>query len=129
MPGNDGLASPALFQRTESFFSGAVSASALLPSRETYHEVRAAYRNSYVNFFLILIPIAVAAGVLGWSPVAVFWLNFLAIIPLAPLIWLSVVELSAVIEHNLGGFLRATCVNAVEMIVSQPNWLNTVLST
>ena len=118
MPGNDGLASPALLQRTETHFSSAVSARTLLPSQETYHEVRAAYRNSHVNFLLILIPIAVAAGALGWSPVAVFWLNFLAIIPLAPLIWLSVVELSAVMENYLGGFLRATCINAVEMIVS-----------
>jgi Ca2+/H+ antiporter len=115
---NDRLASPALLQRTESFFSGAVSARAFLPSRETYHEVRAAYRTSLVNLFLILVPIAIAAGGLGWSPVAVFWLNFLAIIPLAPLIWLSVVELSAVMEHYLGGILRATCINAVEMIVS-----------
>jgi len=118
MPRNDSLVSPALFQRTESLFSGAVSARALLPSQETYHEVWAAYRNSHVDFFLILVPIAIAAGALGWSPVAVFWLNFLAIIPLAPLIWLSVVELSAVMGHYLGGFLRATCVNAVEMIVS-----------
>jgi Ca2+:H+ antiporter len=115
---NDGLASPGLLQRTQSVFSGAVSARALLPSWETYHEVRTAYRTSRVNLLLILVPIAISAGALGWSPVAVFCLNFLAIIPLAPLIWLSVVELSALLGQYSGGILRATCVNAVEMIVS-----------
>lgn len=118
MPEDPGLASPALIQRAESFFSDAVSTGALLASSEAYREVRATYRNSYFNFFLILVPIAIAAGAIGWPPVAVFWLNFLAMIPLAPLIWLSVVELSVMMGHYLGGILRATCVNAVEMIVS-----------
>jgi Ca2+/H+ antiporter len=112
---SEGNERPAL-RRADSIFT--VPAGALLPSWETYQEVRAAYEDSRINLLLVTVPIAIVAGALGWPPVAVFWLNFLAIIPLAPLIWLSVVEISAVTEHHFGGFLRSTCVNGVEMIVS-----------
>jgi len=41
---------------------------------------------TYLNIFLVLVPVAVAGGGVGWSPTAVFVLNFLAILPLAAIL-------------------------------------------
>jgi len=55
---------------------------------------------------------------LEWSPIAVFPLNFLAIVPLAALLSHATEEISLYVGQTLGGLLNATFGNAVEMIVS-----------
>ena len=74
--------------------------------------------SSYVNIFLIFVPIGIIAGAMGWSPTAVFTLNFIAIIPLAALLSFATEELSAKLGQTIGGLMNATFGNAVELIVS-----------
>ncbi|KAF2089308.1 Calcium/proton exchanger [Saccharata proteae CBS 121410] len=74
--------------------------------------------SNYVNFLLVFVPLGVIAGVLDWSPVAIFVLNFIAIIPLASLLSFATEELSAKLGQTIGGLMNATFGNAVELIVS-----------
>ena len=74
--------------------------------------------SSYANVFLVFVPLGIIGGAVGWDPVAVFILNFLAIIPLAALLSFATEELSAKLGQTIGGLLNATFGNAVELIVS-----------
>jgi Ca2+:H+ antiporter len=74
--------------------------------------------SNYVNVFLVFVPLGIIAANVGWSPSAVFILNFLAIIPLAALLSFATEELSARLGQTIGGLLNATFGNAVELIVS-----------
>ena len=91
------------------------------PSRRSLwylrHATRAALCSSYMNVLLVFVPIGVAAGALGWAAVKIFFLNFLAIISLAPVMTFSTGELSARVGRVLGGLLKAVLGNAVETIV------------
>ena len=87
-----------------------------LPS-ETAHTIYKVLTSNYVNFLLVFVPLGIIAGALGWSPTAVFVLNFLAIIPLAALLSFATEELSVKVGQTLGGLLNATFGNAVELIV------------
>ena len=82
------------------------------------HLVYATLVSSYVNVFLVFVPLGILAGALGWNPTAVFILNFIAIIPLAALLSFATEELSAKLGQTLGGLMNATFGNAVELIVS-----------
>lgn len=42
--------------------------------------------SSYINYFLIFVPISIVFSILDASPTVVFTLNFIAIIPLAKLL-------------------------------------------
>lgn len=74
-------------------------------------------KTNYVNVLLVFVPIGIVAGVLDWSPVAQFTLNFIAIIPLASLLAFATEELAVPLGQTLGGLLNATFGNAVELIV------------
>lgn len=87
--------------------------------RHTYKVTWATLASNYVNVFLIFVPLGIVAGALGWSPTAVFVLNFLAIIPLAALLSFATEELALKVGQTLGGLLNATFGNAVELIVSK----------
>ncbi len=66
---------------------------------------------------LLFIPIALAAQFLHFSPVAVFFLSALAIVPLAKFIGEATEELSVHVGPALGGLLNATFGNATELII------------
>lgn len=74
--------------------------------------------SNYVNVLLVFVPLGIIAGILDWSPTAVFVLNFIAIIPLAALLSFATEELSAKLGQTIGGLMNATFGNAVELIVS-----------
>lgn len=74
--------------------------------------------NSWINVLLVFVPFGIAAGAVGWPPIAVFVLNFLAIIPLAATLSFATEELSAIMGPQIGGLLNATFGNAIELIVS-----------
>ncbi|CAK3992167.1 vacuolar Ca H(+) exchanger [Lecanosticta acicola] len=74
--------------------------------------------NSWINVLLVFVPFGIAAGVVDWPPIAIFVLNFLAIIPLAAMLSFATEELSAVAGPQIGGLLNATFGNAIELIVS-----------
>lgn len=85
--------------------------------RHIYDATKAILCSSYVNILLVFVPIGITAGALRWTEVAVFFLNMLAIIPLAPVIAFSTKELSASIGKAPGALLKTALRNAVEMIV------------
>ena len=74
--------------------------------------------SNYANILLVFVPLGIVAGLAGWDPVAVFVLNFLAIVPLAGLLAFATEELAAKLGQTIGGLLNATFGNAVELIVS-----------
>ncbi|KAI5464618.1 Ca2+ transporter [Mariannaea sp. PMI_226] len=84
----------------------------------TWHVTKVTLLSNYVNFLLIMVPIGIVAGVMGWNPTAVFTLNFFAIIPLAAVLSFATEEISMKLGETMGGLLNATFGNAVELIVS-----------
>lgn len=74
--------------------------------------------SSPVNYLLIFVPLGLVAGAFQWSSNAIFWINFLAIVPLASLLAFATEELSEHTGETIGGLLNATFGNAVELIVS-----------
>ncbi|KAI2610107.1 Calcium/proton exchanger [Hypoxylon fragiforme] len=83
-----------------------------------WHITKATLLSSPVNVLLVAVPIGIIAGQTGWDPVAVFTINFFAIIPLAAVLSFATEEISAKLGEALGGLLNATFGNAVELIVS-----------
>jgi Ca2+:H+ antiporter len=73
--------------------------------------------SNYVNVFLVFVPLGIISGVLKWGPIAIFTLNFIAIIPLAGLLSFATEELSAEMGETIGGLCNASFGNAVELIV------------
>lgn len=72
------------------------------------------------KFFLALLactPLALAAHALGYSPVAVFILSALAIVPLAKYIGEATEELASRTTPALGGMLNAAFGNAPELLI------------
>ena len=92
-----------------------------LPARHFWwhpsRAIRRALFHSSMNVLLVFVPIGIASGTLSWPAETIFVLNFLAIIPLAPLITFSVAELSPSVGHISDGLMKAISGNAVEMIV------------
>jgi Ca2+:H+ antiporter len=83
-----------------------------------WHVTKVTLLSSPVNILLVFVPIGIIAGLTGWDPVAVFVINFLAIIPLAAVLSFATEEISVRLGEALGGLLNATFGNAVELIVS-----------
>ncbi|KAI1326720.1 calcium/proton exchanger [Xylariaceae sp. FL0255] len=83
-----------------------------------WHITKVTLLSSYLNILLIAVPIGIVAGELHWDPIAVFTINFFAIIPLAAVLSFATEEISAKLGEALGGLLNATFGNAVELIVS-----------
>ena len=86
---------------------------------------------SRLNVLLVFIPLGVLAKWLDWGSLAIFTLNFLAIIPLAKLLGDATEQVSIPLGQTVGGLLNATYVrpvavlwltcsfgNAVELIVA-----------
>ena len=89
-------------------------------SMYAYHTVWAALQTSSIYVLLVFVPLGFVAGILGWHPVAVSILNFMAIIPLSALVSYSADELSKSVGELVGGLINATFGNAVELIVCHP---------
>lgn len=70
------------------------------------------------KFFLIFVPLSLFAEYTHSSPIAIFVLASLAIIPLAKFIGESTEEISVRTGPALGGLLNATFGNATELIIS-----------
>ena len=77
-----------------------------------------AFLQSKIHYLMIFIPLGIIAGALEWNAVASFWLNFVAIIPLASLLGFATEELAKTVGTTIGGLLNATFGNTVELLVS-----------
>ncbi|KAL7069489.1 calcium/proton exchanger family protein [Cryptosporidium serpentis] len=73
---------------------------------------------SQFNILLIFAPFGILSYYLHWGPLATFWLNFIALIPLANLLGILTEELALHTGEVVGGLLNATFGNAVEMILT-----------
>ncbi|KAK5165239.1 uncharacterized protein LTR77_009337 [Saxophila tyrrhenica] len=80
-------------------------------------QVRAVFL-SWINILLIAVPVGIALNYAGVNKIAVFVVNFIAIIPLAAMLSFATEELALYVGEVLGGLLNATFGNAVELIVS-----------
>jgi Ca2+:H+ antiporter len=69
-------------------------------------------------FLLLFLPITLAAELLHWSPVAIFILAGIAIIPMAAYIGESTESLAHFTGPRVGGLLNATLGNAAELIIT-----------
>ncbi|KAM0355797.1 hypothetical protein ACHAPU_000184 [Fusarium lateritium] len=84
----------------------------------SWHIAKVTLLSNYVNFLLVMVPLGIIAGKMGWGSTAVFTINFFAIIPLAAVLSFATEEISMKLGDTLGGLLNATFGNAVELIVS-----------
>ncbi|KAF3933234.1 hypothetical protein ABW19_dt0201911 [Dactylella cylindrospora] len=81
-------------------------------------QLKAALFSSYINILLVFVPVGIALHFTSVSPIIVFVMNFLAIIPLAGTLSFGTEEIALRTGETLGGLLNASFGNAVELIVS-----------
>ncbi|KAJ7154287.1 Sodium/calcium exchanger protein-domain-containing protein [Mycena filopes] len=72
---------------------------------------------SYLNLFLLFVPLSFLSNFLGWDASLRFSFSFIAIIPLAKLLGQATEQMSAKLGQTLAGLLNASFGNAVEIIV------------
>ncbi|KAK7019495.1 vacuolar calcium ion transporter [Favolaschia claudopus] len=72
---------------------------------------------SYLNVFLLFVPLSVISHTLNWDAALRFSFSFIAIIPLAKLLGEATEQMSAKLGQTLAGLLNASFGNAVEIIV------------
>ncbi|KAJ2262904.1 hypothetical protein GGI01_001177 [Coemansia sp. RSA 376] len=73
---------------------------------------------SWLNVLLVFVPLGYLAHYLKWPVVAVFVLNYLAIIPLSALMGFATEEVCIRLGPTWGGVVNAAFGNAVELIVA-----------
>ena len=72
-------------------------------------QIRLTIFNSWINVLLVAVPIGIAVGfVPGMNPLAIFCVNFVAIIPLAAMLSYATEEIALHVGETLGGLLNAT---------------------
>lgn len=75
--------------------------------------------NHPFSLLLLAMPLGAASHFREWGASTTFWLNILALIPLAKILGDGTEELAAAIKNDtISGLLNATLGNAVEMILS-----------
>lgn len=72
----------------------------------------------FLNIMLVFIPISLIAEFMHLSPIWIFLLSALAIIPLAAYIGKSTEAIATYTGDRIGGLLNATLGNATELIIS-----------
>ncbi|GFF38968.1 vacuolar calcium ion transporter [Aspergillus udagawae] len=81
-------------------------------------QLKATLFNSWMNVLLIAAPVGIALNYVDVDPVAVFVVNFIAIIPLAAMLSYATEEIALRTGETIGGLLNASFGNAVELIVA-----------
>ncbi len=71
-----------------------------------------------LNFFLILVPIAILGNFLDWSPLVLLGLSAVGMIPLAGLLGEATEEIAIHTGPRIGGLINATLGNAAELIIT-----------
>ncbi|KIH91692.1 Ca2+:H+ antiporter [Sporothrix brasiliensis 5110] len=82
------------------------------------NQLQRTFLNSYVNLLLLAAPVGIALHFTSVDPIAIFVVNFIAIIPLAAMLSSATEEIALRTGETLGGLLNATFGNAVELIVA-----------
>jgi Ca2+:H+ antiporter len=81
-------------------------------------QLRATVLNSWINVLILAAPAGIALHVVEANPVAIFVVNFIAIIPLAAMLSYATEEIALRTGETIGGLLNASFGNAVELIVA-----------
>ncbi|EGE02265.1 hypothetical protein TEQG_01305 [Trichophyton equinum CBS 127.97] len=81
-------------------------------------QLRATLFGSWINILLVAAPTGIIMYYLKVNSVAVFVVNFIAIVPLAAMLGYGTEEIAMRTGETVGGLLNATFGNAVELIVS-----------
>ncbi|KAJ5585477.1 uncharacterized protein N7459_005277 [Penicillium hispanicum] len=81
-------------------------------------QLRATILNSWINVLIVAAPVGIALYAVNANPIAVFVVNFIAIIPLAAMLSYATEEIALRTGETIGGLLNATFGNAVELIVA-----------
>ncbi|KAJ5179857.1 hypothetical protein N7492_003067 [Penicillium capsulatum] len=81
-------------------------------------QLRATILNSWINVLIIAAPVGIALYAVHANPVAIFVVNFIAIIPLAAMLSYATEEIALRTGEVIGGLLNASFGNAVELIVA-----------
>ena len=71
-----------------------------------------------LHVLLLALPFVLAAQLLGWSPVVLFLLAALGIVPLAAIIGDATEDLAAHTDPRIGALLNASLGNAAELIIT-----------
>ena len=71
-------------------------------------QLRATLFNSWINVLLVFVPVGIAVNFTNIAPVAVFVINFIAIIPLAAMLSYATEEIALRTGETIGGLLNAT---------------------
>jgi Ca2+:H+ antiporter len=71
-----------------------------------------------LHVLLLAMPFVLAAQLLGWSPVALFLLAAVGIVPLAAIIGDATEDLAAHTDPRIGALLNASLGNAAELIIT-----------
>ena len=67
---------------------------------------------------LVFLPFGWYGANADWSPASIFWLNFLAMIPLAAILGDFTEEIAAHTNQTIGGLVNASFGNLVEVIIA-----------
>lgn len=81
-------------------------------------QLRATILNSWINVLILAAPAGIALHVIDANPIAIFTVNFIAIIPLAAMLSYATEEIALRTGETIGGLLNASFGNAVELIVA-----------
>ncbi|PLB50371.1 putative sodium/calcium transporter [Aspergillus steynii IBT 23096] len=81
-------------------------------------QFKATVLNSWINILLLAAPAGIALNYAHVDPVAIFVVNFVAIIPLAAMLSYATEEIALRTGETIGGLLNASFGNAVELIVA-----------
>lgn len=71
-------------------------------------QLKATIFNSPINILLLMVPVGIGVHFSNISPIGVFVINFIAIIPLAAMLSYATEELALRTGETLGGLLNAT---------------------
>ena len=78
------------------------------PKITVWSQIRATVFGSYINVLLVIVPVGFAVNYAHINGVAIFVVNFIAIIPLAGMLSYATEELALRVGETLGGLLNAT---------------------
>jgi Ca2+:H+ antiporter len=81
-------------------------------------QLQATILNSWINVLILAAPAGIALHVIDANPIAIFTVNFIAIIPLAAMLSYATEEIALRTGETIGGLLNASFGNAVELIVA-----------
>ncbi|TPX43879.1 hypothetical protein SeMB42_g04533 [Synchytrium endobioticum] len=89
-----------------------------VPEKPTWKSsAKATFFASKMNILLAFVPLGIISGELNWREYATFFLNSLAIIPLAGLLGFATEEVGLRCGERIGGLVNGTFGNATELIV------------